>query len=84
MIDMNMMQRKVELTYKELYELTYEWVTIDKYGNPNTWNKWVNSHPQYSEILLNLTKIDCIVQGLKYELNKNNPCNDNLIGYMGE
>lgn len=85
MIDMNMMQHKVELTYKELYELTYEWNRVDKYADYNCWDKWIKEHHKLSNILVNLMRINQTINNFKYEIGERDyPTEIDFIGYLDE
>lgn len=68
MIDMNIMLHRVELTYKELYELVY--------GD-------IENHVKLANIKANLNKVDKMVKDFKCETERIiTPIETNFIGYI--
>lgn len=85
MIDANMVQRKVELTYKELYELTMVFPKLFDNFNLDEINEWNREHPRLSNIMINLFRMKTTVDNFKYEIgvSEQEPYID-FIGYLDD
>ena len=85
MIDANMVQRKVELTYKELYELTMVFPKLFDNFNLDEINEWNREHPRLSNIMINLFRMKTTVDNFKYEIGeREQETYIDFIGYLDD
>lgn len=85
MIDANMMQHKVELTYKELYELAIVFPKLFDDFNLDEIDKWNREHPRLSNIMTNLFRIKTTVDNFKYEIGASEwETYSDFIGYLDD
>lgn len=69
MIDMNL-HRKVELTYKDLYELTFVFPIMLRDTNTEKVRKWAREHQLITDIGLELMDINNNIKNIKYSIEK--------------
>lgn len=69
MIDMNL-HRKVELTYKDLYELTFVFPIMLRDTDTEKVRKWAREHPLITDIGLELMDINNNIKNIKYSIEK--------------
>ena len=70
MIDFGSLHRKVELTYKDLYELTFVFPKILRETDTEKVKKWAREHPLITDIGLDLMDFNNSIKNMRYSIEK--------------